>query len=200
MILGDLAARVMIGTGPAGPGALAEFPAGHGRRPFRRNGADVFAALALGLALTLPAVEEPEHRPDLVRWRTISDGEAEARTRSRPVLYFFTGDWCPPCVALKRTVFSDPAVAELIEANFVPIAVDDVRGDNQEASPEVAALAFRFLVSRLPTLVVTRPGGGPAVSEDGAPVHSRMVEFLRTARARLEALEKAGRKPEKLPS
>ena len=160
----------------------------------------MLAVLAMSLALTLPAVEEPEDRPDLVHWRTVSGGEAEARSSARPVLYFFTADWCPPCVALKRTVFSDPAVAELIEANFVPVAVDDIRDENQEASPEVSALAFRFLVSRIPTLVVSRPGGGPAVSEDGAPVYSRMVEFLKTARARLDALEKNYRRPEKHPS
>jgi thiol-disulfide isomerase/thioredoxin len=160
----------------------------------------VILALAVGLALALDPAAEIEDRPDLVQWRCVGDGEAESRATERPVLYFFTADWCPPCAALKRTVFSDPAVAELIEQNFVPVEVDDVRDENQERSPEVAALAFRYLVGRIPTLVVTRPDGGPAVSEEGVPVYSRMVSFLRTARERLDTLERSYGKGPKGPS
>lgn len=147
-------------------------------------------AFGLVLALTAPPVEEATPRPDLVRWRKVAEGEAESRSSARPVLYLFTADWCPPCVALKRNVFSQREIADLIEENFVPVEVDDVRDANQQRTPEVEALEFRFLVGRLPTLVVSRPGGGPAVSEDGAPVYSRMVRFVRTARERLQNLEK----------
>jgi len=160
----------------------------------------VLVAIVLGLALTVAAADDVDARRDLVRWRTIADGEAEARTTSRPVLYFFTADWCPPCAAMKRVVFSDPAVADLIEKNFVPVEVDDVRDEDHERSREVEALAFRFLVGRIPMLVVSRPGGGPAVSEEGAPVYSRMVQFLSTARQRLDVLENNFRKTPKTSS
>jgi len=49
-------------------------------------------------------------------------------------------------------------------------------------------LKRRFLVSRLPALVVSMPDSGPAVSEDGSPVYSKMLRFLKTARPRLEEL------------
>lgn len=147
------------------------------------------------------ATRDPiDERPDLVRWRAIAAGEAESRESTRPVLYFFTADWCPPCAALKRTVFSDPAVADLIEKNFVPVAVDDVRDDFHARLPEIEALAFRFLVGRIPTLVVSHPDGGPAISEEGVPVYSRMVLFLTTARERLDALEKTHGKNPKVKS
>ena len=106
------------------------------------------------------------------------------------MLYFFTADWCPPCEALKRTVFSDPAVADLIEQSYVPVAVDDVGELDQAGSEAVDALKLRFLVSRLPSLVVSHPDGGPAVSEVGAPVYSKMLSFLQTAGDRLAVLER----------
>lgn len=72
---------------------------------------------------------------------------------------------------MKRTVFSDAEVADLIEKNYVPVAVDDIRDESQERSP--------------------------AVTEDGVPVLLKMVLFLSTARERLDALEKNYRKAPK---
>ena len=155
------------------------------------EGAQVSKVFWLVLMLAAPnglLGEQPTG--DLVRWRSILDGEAESRETHRPVLYFFTADWCPPCEALKRTVFSDPAVADLIEQSYVPVAVDDVGELNQAGSEAVDALKLRFLVSRIPSLVVSHPDGGPAVSEVGAPVYSKMVGFLQTAVDRLAVLER----------
>jgi thiol:disulfide interchange protein len=101
------------------------------------------------------------------------------------VLYFFTADWCPICEALDRTVFSDPKVAALIQESFVPVEVSDRRDSTGDSSQDVDALRFRFLVSRLPTLVVSMPDSGPAVSQEGAPVYSKMLRFLETASSRL---------------
>lgn len=159
----------------------------------RIAGASPVIALALAVPLLAQDAPEPEAAPDRVTWRSVHDGQAESRATGRPVLYFFTADWCPPCEALKRTVFSDPAVADLIEANYVPVEVNDILDANQESLPEVEALKFKFLVGRLPSLVVAHTDGGPAVSEEGAPVHSKMVRFLETAALRLAELERVFR-------
>ena len=126
-----------------------------------------------------------------LRWRSILAGEEEALASGKPVLYFFTADWCPPCDVLKRTLFRDEDVIELVEKQFVPIAVVDRELEDGVNLPEVEALGFRFLVTGLPTLVVARARGGPAVSQEGAQGTEPTMVFLRGAFKSLRELEAA---------
>jgi len=149
---------------------------------------------ALLLVFGLSSVLTAELDTDLttsVRWRPIREGEQEALAAGKPVLYFFTADWCPPCNVLKRTLFQDEDVVALVEKQFVPIAVVDREQEDGVNTPEVEALGFRFLVTGLPTLVVARARGGPAVSQEGASGTEPTMVFLRGAFKQLRDLEAA---------
>lgn len=144
--------------------------------------------MACGLSSLLGAGPDQDLTTSL-RWRPIREGEQEALSAGKPVLYFFTADWCPPCNVLKRTLFQDERVIELIERQFVPIAVVDREQEDGVNPPEVEALGFRFLVTGLPTLVVARARGGPAVSQEGASGTEATMVFLRGAFKQLRDLE-----------
>ena len=61
---------------------------------------------------------------EIVPWRTsFATAQAEAKASGRPMLVYFTADWCAPCHTLKTTTWADPKVEEALRA-YVPTRVD----------------------------------------------------------------------------
>ena len=57
-----------------------------------------------------------------------------ARAQKKRVLLDFTGsDWCPPCIALRKQVFSSPQFRAYAEKNLVLVEVDYPRRKKQPA-------------------------------------------------------------------
>lgn len=133
---------------------------------------------------------EAEERADLVEWRSVAAGEAEARAGERLVFYFFTADWCAPCDVLKNDVFSESAIAELIHEGYVPIEVLDRTREDGVNTTDVDRVLIRFLVSAFPTLVIARPDRGYAVTEAGLLTTQGMADFLRDGPGELFRLER----------
>jgi protein disulfide-isomerase len=87
-----------------------------------------------------------------------------AKAENKRVLLDFTGsDWCGPCIALKKRVFSDPAFAEYAARNLVLVEVDfpnkktlpdAVKQQNQRLSRQ-----FGIEDKGFPTIVVLGPDG-----------------------------------------
>ena len=152
-------------------------------------------ALLLGAALLVvfadPAAADG---PRGVRFRRVDDGFAEARANGKPLLLFFTADWCPPCHSLESDVFASSHFVEQIEADFVPVKVIDRTREDGRNTPEVAGLVKSAGVTGFPTLVVVRPEGAAAVRNVGYSSHVSTLTFLREAVQRLEAAEKKKRR------
>jgi thiol:disulfide interchange protein DsbD len=100
---------------------------------------------------------------------------AAAREAHRPVLLDFSADWCAACRILDRETYADPTV--IAEARrFVTIRVDASRSDDA-----TAALAKRFDVRVLPTVVFVSSRGEVLVSPRvaGAVAPAAFVRELR---------------------
>lgn len=142
----------------------------------------------------LPGAAEPAAAaPDLVAWRTVDEGEEEARATGRLVFYFFTADWCSPCISMKDKMFSEAWIADLIHEGYVPVEVKDRRVEEGHNSQEVDRVQMRFLVEAFPTLVVARPYSGHAVTEAGLVNEQGLVSFLRNGPREIAKLERGGR-------
>ena len=96
-----------------------------------------------------------------------SNFEAEALRASVPVLIDFYADWCGPCRMLAPTV--EELAAEADGYLVAKVNVD-----------EAPALAERFGVMSIPTLVVLR-GGELAARAVGVRPKAAILELLRSA-------------------
>lgn len=129
-----------------------------------------------------------------IRFRTIDEGFAEARASGKPLLLYFTADWCPPCHNLEHEIFRSSLFVEGIEEDFVPVKVIDRRREDGRNAPDVDALQKNTRVTSFPTLVVVRPDGIAAVRNVGYSSRGATLAFLREAVSRLESAERKKRR------
>jgi len=82
---------------------------------------------------------------------SVSDAFAHAKAERKPVFLYWGAEWCPPCHAIKATVFRSH---EFIERSklFVPVYLD---GDTENAQ----AIGENFGVLGYPTMIVFDPDG-----------------------------------------
>lgn len=113
------------------------------------------AALVGRATAALADPSPPESRP----LRVVLD---ESGRSQRPLLLYFSEEWCEPCRTLEQTLFRDPALRRAV-SQFVFQKYDTSVGIGWD-------LSNRFRVNSIPTLVIVdgngveqarRTGGGP---------------------------------------
>jgi len=161
-----------------------------GASAFRRP----MGAIVLSLLAAVSAGRAGAYAPELVKWRPIAAGEAEAKKTGKPVLYFFTASWCGPCHLLEEQVFSRKDVADQIAKDFVPIVVRDQARETGTNAPEMLVLADRYDLRGFPTLIVSRPGFDKGIKMEGWDGPAAAIEFLKVARQHFLAAEKSDKK------
>lgn len=77
---------------------------------------------------------------------------SKAKKENKLVFLDISASWCGPCKLLKRNTFTDPAVADFFNANFVNVAIDGEIG----VGPE---LANTYQIQGYPTLIVADETG-----------------------------------------
>ena len=147
-------------------------------------------ALALALAVPAAVLATNMERPELVRWRSTAQGAAEAGSSGKPILYFFTADWCGPCHLMKDQIFGDKDLAALIEREYVPVQVVDRTRESGRNTADIDRLFQTYEVHGFPTLVVTRPKSKSAVYVEGWPGKDRVAKFLKSVKDQLRDMEK----------
>lgn len=100
-------------------------------------------------------------------WSSLAEAMTESERTGKPILLDFNAEWCPPCRAMRQTVFENSKYSQGIQRAVIPVSiVDRVREDGRNP-PEVDQLQSRYGVQAFPTLVVFQPKTGKQVSTRG---------------------------------
>jgi thiol:disulfide interchange protein len=120
------------------------------------------------------------------QWLTdFSKAQAQAKAEKKMVLIDFNGsDWCPPCKALRKNVFSTPEFEQFAKQSLVLLDVDFPRNRPQSEEQKKAnqALAEKFSIDGYPTVVV--------LSSDGKELKKKVGYGGQTAKDFVADLEK----------
>ncbi len=109
--------------------------------------------IASVLALALVSSPPPGEITTGLRWeRSFDDAQKKAKAAHKPLMVDFWAEWCGWCRRLDRTTYVDPAVVQMGQ-EFVLVKV------NTEGTPHEAAIALRYGVTSLPTIVFVAPSG-----------------------------------------
>lgn len=113
-----------------------------------------------------------------LEWQDLGAEQTLASREGKPILYFFTADWCAPCHHLKKAVFDDPVKGAQVAEWFVAVEVQDTMVETGENLPEVEEAFVRYGVSTIPTLVVALPDGTEVSQERGYRGHDAAFRWL----------------------
>lgn len=98
--------------------------------------------------------------------------QREAAETGKPMILFFTAEWCGLCRIMKRQVWADEEVEETVNAGFVPVAID-------VKDPDSAPGAFeRYPVGAWPTTYVTDAEGNVLGHAAGGLGKAEFLELL----------------------
>lgn len=116
-------------------------------------------------------------RAEMIDWQPWDAARIDnARTWRQPVLIDFTADWCLNCVVVDKRVYSDPAVADLIQAkNVLPIRADTTENDYP------ATIALKEVYQEpgtLPVNMLFAPGADEPVRWRGTNFKDELIKAL----------------------
>ncbi len=88
-------------------------------------------------------------------WSTDLDKALEkAKAEKKSVLVEFTGsDWCPPCIAMRKNVFSKKEFVDAASKNFILVELDFPKGD-EKLSEKNQPLADKYKIEGFPTVIL----------------------------------------------
>ncbi|MFV9551086.1 thioredoxin family protein [Algibacter sp. PT7-4] len=75
-----------------------------------------------------------------------------SKESNKNILIFFTGKWCAPCRIMKREVFADEEVMEIINSEVVSVIIDI-------DDPSSSELVKQYKINITPTTIIIDPQG-----------------------------------------
>ncbi len=93
-------------------------------------------------------------------WSTdLEKAFVQAKAEKKSVLVEFTGsDWCPPCIAMKKNVFSKKEFVTAASENFILVQLDFPNGD-KALKEKNQPYAEKYKIEGFPTVILFTPEG-----------------------------------------
>ena len=128
--------------------------------------------VVLAVMLALRGLRNARTPHDDLPWRKdLNTAKQEAAAARKPVLVYFTAEWCPPCQEMHRVTWPDPRVADALQA-VVPVKIDV---DQQ------ADVAMAFNVESIPRMQLLNTDGTPGPTREGFTSVDELVAWLKSA-------------------
>ena len=128
-----------------------------------------FLTLVFAAVLVVTFVSRWMTPAEVVPWKSdLAAAQSEARAANKPMLLYFTAEWCGPCQWMRRYVWSDRQVADALRG-FVSVRIDI------DKDP---ATAMRFHVKPIPVFFIVRPDGQIARTHEGAMEAQEFINWL----------------------
>lgn len=123
---------------------------------------------------------------ELQGWHTDLDKALElAKKEKKSLLVEFTGsDWCPPCIAMRKNVFSKKEFVEQASKDFILVELDFPQGD-KELKKKNDPHAKKFNIEGFPTVILL-DREGKEYSRFFASEHPTTEKFLAHLKSALE--------------
>jgi len=105
----------------------------------------------------------------------------KAKADNKPVLVEFTGsDWCPPCMMMRKNVFSKKEFVDAASKNWILVEID-LPKKNKEVAEKNKPLAAKFKIQGVPTVIL--------LDETGTEFHRFSAAKFPTTEAFLKNLD-----------
>lgn len=101
---------------------------------------------------------------------SLDEAKEKAAETGKPILIKFTGsDWCPPCKALNKAVFSKKSFKKAAEKEFVVVVLDFPRKKKLPEGELEAnrAVAKEYKIKGYPTVMILTAEGEVVKSQSG---------------------------------
>lgn len=123
---------------------------------------------------------------ELEGWHTdLEKAMEQAKKEKKPLLVEFTGsDWCPPCIAMRKNVFSKKEFIEQASKDFILVELDFPRG-NKELKKKNDPYAKKYKIDGFPT-VILMDYEGKEFTRFFASEHPTTEKFLTHLKSALE--------------
>ncbi len=119
--------------------------------------------------LVCPAVATSGTAADIHWYSTLEEGSAAAIKVNKPMFLDFWADWCTACKVMEKDLYGDQAFARVAD-RFVLVRID---------FDKKTALARRYNVEALPTVVFTDSYGGEFIRHRGFLDAKPFLELMR---------------------
>ena len=93
-------------------------------------------------------------------WSTdLEKAFAKAKAEKKAVLVEFTGsDWCPPCIAMRKNVFSKKEFVTAASKKYILVEMDFPKGE-KEIAEKNQPIAEKYKVEGFPTVILFNSAG-----------------------------------------
>ena len=107
-----------------------------------------------------------------IAWaNNITSTQELANNSNKNTLLFFTATWCSPCRIMKREVFADDEVMQVVNSEVTPVIIDI---DNEDTK----ALVKQYQVSATPTTIIVDSQGNVLDYAVGKIEKEKFLEML----------------------